>query len=136
MSSPSRKRSHSTEPPKKQQRMQVEKAADLDVVLAKCRQLRTKLEGKISTKNVSPKDLPDSIPSDIVEVGSLTVTEVLEGIEGIALKIAQQVLSKKGFSMDIPSRAASNQIYVKEWDRIVLGGKRSARSFINVKVRK
>ena len=33
------------------------------------------------------------------------------------------------------ARAASNQIYVPELDRIVLGDKRGTRSFLNVKVR-
>ena len=42
-------------------------------------------------------------------------------------------LSKQGFQLDIPSRAASNQIYVPELDRIVLGDKRGTRSFLNVK---
>ena len=49
------------------------------------------------------------------------------------MNIADQVLSKRGFTINIPSRASTNQIYVKEWDRIVLGGKRSTRSFLNVK---
>lgn len=40
----------------------------------------------------------------------------------------------QGFQLEIPSRAASNQIYVPELDRIVLGGKRGTRSFLNVKV--
>jgi meiotic recombination protein SPO11 len=68
-----------------------------------------------------------------VEVAELSALHVLEGMEAVALKIADQVLAKKGFSMEIPSRASTNQIYVKEWDRIVLGGKRSTRSFLNVK---
>ena len=42
-------------------------------------------------------------------------------------------LSKQGFQLDIPSRAASNQIYVPELDRIVLGDKRGTRSFLNAK---
>ena len=32
------------------------------------------------------------------------------------------------------ARAASNQIYIPELDRIVLGDKRGTRSFLNVKV--
>lgn len=40
----------------------------------------------------------------------------------------------KGFQLEIPSRAASNQIYVPELDRIVLGSKTGTRSFLNVKV--
>ena len=109
----------------------VQKADDLDIVLAKCRELKANLRKDTS----KVEDKPDGIPSDIVEVAELSASEVLGGIEGIALNIAHQVLAKKGFSMDIPSRAASNQVYVKEWDRIVLGGKRSARNFMNVKVR-
>lgn len=35
--------------------------------------------------------------------------------------------------MEIPSRGSSNQVYVKEWDRIVLGGKRMGRNFMNVR---
>jgi hypothetical protein len=74
-----------------------------------------------------------AVPADIVEVDELSTTEVLEGIEGIALRITQQVLARKGFSMEVPSRAGANQIYVREWDRIVLGGKRTTRSFMNVR---
>jgi meiotic recombination protein SPO11 len=79
------------------------------------------------------KVLPQGVPSNIVEVADLSATHVLEGMEYIAVNIANQVLTKKGFSFDIPSRASTNQIYVKEWDRIVLGGKRMTRSFLNVK---
>jgi meiotic recombination protein SPO11 len=126
--------SRSTEPAaKKPRRVLVEKAADADETLAKCRELRQELSTKISTKNIAAKDLPDSVPSNIQEVEELTTTEVLEGIEAVALGITSQVLSKQGFNFEVPSRASSNQLYIKEWDRIVLGGKRSTRSFMNVK---
>lgn len=69
----------------------------------------------------------------IVEVSEMNTTEVIEGIEAIAMKIARQVLDKRGFQLDIPSRAASNQVYIPELDRIVLGDKRGTRSFLNVK---
>lgn len=109
-------------------------AKDVDEVLKKCRRLRKELQRKGKGKNDNDNDnVPDTVPSDIVEVSELKETQVLEGMEAIALRIAQQVLAKKGFALDIPSRASSNQIYVKEWDRIVLGGKRSTRSFLNVK---
>jgi hypothetical protein len=106
-------------------------ADDADLVLAKCRELKTKLR---ITGGTTTDARPDDIPSGIVEVDELSSKEVLEGIENVALHIAKQVMSKQGFSMEIPSRAASNQVYVKEWDRIVLGGKRMERSFTNVKV--
>lgn len=164
-------------------RKPVEKADDLDIVLKQCRSLKEELRQKAS-KSVASRENEeeqDEIPAGIVEVTELSSTEVLEGIEGIALTIASQVMACKGFSMEIPSRAASvgrpwwarfsyfkrcllkrpfvvaivvvdvvanqqlcffstsishllqNQVYVKAWDRIVLGGKRSARSFMNVK---
>lgn len=111
----------------------VERAKDADVVLKKCRELRQKLIAQDDDKPTQAV-LPESIASkSIVEVAELPPSQVLEGMEALALHITQQVLAKKGFTMDIPSRAASNQLYVKEWDRIVLGGKKSARSFLNVK---
>lgn len=107
----------------------------------------------------------------IVEVVEMNSTEVMEGIENVAVTIAHQVLARQGFQLDIPcelvifltirscesiivvplpphddvqadppsssrtARAASNQIYVPELDRIVLGDKRGTRSFLNVKVK-
>jgi meiotic recombination protein SPO11 len=109
----------------------VERAKDADLVLRKCRKLREQMLVDLDNQSTA---VPDSVASTtIVEVAELSGPQVLEGMEAVALSIAQQVLAKKGFSMDIPSRAASNQIYVKEWDRIVLGGKKSTRSFLNVK---
>lgn len=69
----------------------------------------------------------------IVEVSEMSSTEVVEAIEAIAIRIANQVLMKKGFSMEIPSRSSSNQVYIPQLDRIVLGDKKGTRSFLNVK---
>lgn len=121
----------SPEPPKSRKR-DTKQAPDAEKVLTKCRQLRDSLRKK--KREAPTQQEPASIPKNIVEVEELSSKEVLEGMEAVALKIASQVLNKQGFSMDIPSRAASNQVYVKEWDRIVLGEKRSSRSFLNVKV--
>jgi meiotic recombination protein SPO11 len=115
-------------------RVVVQRAKDADIVLAQCRKLHAELIAKAAaTDNAVARAIPDGIPSNIVEVAELPEAQVLEGMEVIALQVAHQVLSKKGFSMEVPSRAASNQVYVKEWDRIVLGGKRSSRTFLNVK---
>ena len=134
MSTKKRSRADGTTTGAGQKRVPVEKADDLDIVLAKCRELKTALRQK--DMDGAEKVIPESVKSEeILEVVELSATEVLEGIEGVALTIAKQVLSKQGFTMDVPSRSASNQIYVKEWDRIVLGGKRSTRSFMNVRVR-
>lgn len=110
----------------------LKKADDAEVVLVKCRQLRDELRVKQEATLVAA--LPAHILQTIVEVEELDSAQVLEGMETIALGIANQVLAKQGISMEIPSRSAVNQIYIKEWDRIVLGDKRGTRSFLNVKV--
>jgi Type IIB DNA topoisomerase len=88
---------------------------------------------KAMLSKMDPATTPDTIPSKIIEVSELKAKEVLEGMETLALRIANQVLTKQGFSMVVPSRAASNQIYIAEWDRIVLGNKCSSRNFLHVK---
>jgi meiotic recombination protein SPO11 len=118
----------------KKKRAVVSIAKDADQVLHKCRKLKQELIEKANRQAEETEDMrPVGLPLDILEVAELNAPQVLEAMESIALKIAQQVLNKQGFSMEIPSRAASNQIYVKEWDRIVLGGKKSNRTFLNVK---
>ena len=120
---------------KSHKRRTVTRARDADRVLTACRKLREKMrtEKENDDDKTAPRILPAGVPSSIVEVAELRETQVLEGMETIALNIAHQVLNRKGITMDIPSRAATNQLYVKEWDRIVLGGKRSTRSFLNAK---
>ena len=118
---------------KNRKRETVKLASDADLVLSKCRELKVKLRNKANQEAVPSIASDENISKDIIEVDELSATEVLEGIEGVALRITQQVLSKKGFSMEIPSRSASNQIYIKEWDRIVLGAKRTGRNFMNVR---
>eukprot|EP00521_Asterionellopsis_glacialis_P008176 CAMPEP_0195284510 /NCGR_PEP_ID=MMETSP0707-20130614/2687_1 /TAXON_ID=33640 /ORGANISM="Asterionellopsis glacialis, Strain CCMP134" /LENGTH=422 /DNA_ID=CAMNT_0040343865 /DNA_START=138 /DNA_END=1403 /DNA_ORIENTATION=+ len=121
-------------------------AKDADKVLQKCRKLRQQLVKKAEQKqnrlehDDSGSDLddhlleiPEGIPPNILEVVEMRELAVIENMETVALRVATQILSKQGFSLEIPSRAASNQIYVKEWDRIVLGDKRGTRSFLNVK---
>lgn len=124
--------SSSSSPPRSSRKRDTSAADDAEDVLVKCRELKESLR----SKKLAPKPEATNIPKNIVEVEELSSTEVLEGMENVALQIASQVLNKQGFSMEIPSRAASNQVYVKEWDRIVLGEKRSSRNFLNVKVRK
>ena len=116
----------------KQQRT-VTRARDADRVLSACRKLRDEMRADDDDDKTEPRVLPAGVPANIVEVAELRETQVLEGMETIALNIAHQVLNRKGITMEIPSRAATNQLYVKEWDRIVLGGKRSTRSFLNAK---
>ena len=120
-------------------------AKDADVVLGPCRKLRAKLalalrqqdeqdEKTTSGATTATAAATATANTDIVEVSELSSSQVMDGMEAIALQIATQVLAKQGFQMEIPSRAASNQVYIAEWDRIVLGNKTGTRSFLNVKV--
>ena len=91
---------------------------------------------KATTQQLSLSEIKSASSTgkkQIVEVVEMNSTEVMEGIENVAIKIAHQVLAKQGFQLDIPSRTNSNQIYVPEWDRIVLGDKCGTRNFLNVK---
>jgi len=91
---------------------------------------------KAKTQQLSLSELKSATSiggKKIVEVAEMNSTEVMEGIENVAIKIANQVLAKQGFQLDIPSRSNTNQIYIRELDRIVLGDKRGTRSFLNVK---
>jgi len=89
------------------------------------------------TQQLSLSELKSQVDENgkrkIVEVVEMNSTEVMEGIENVAVAVAHQVMAKQGFRLEIPSRAASNQIYVPELDRIVLGDKRGMRTFLNVK---
>ncbi|EYU38506.1 hypothetical protein MIMGU_mgv1a022088mg [Erythranthe guttata] len=66
------------------------------------------------------------------EVADLPLSSVQSTIESLALSLAHSILSGNGFSFSVPSRAAANQLYVPELDRIVLKDKSSIRPFANV----
>ncbi|KAL7133397.1 hypothetical protein ABFS83_12G137900 [Erythranthe nasuta] len=66
------------------------------------------------------------------EVADLPLSSVQSTIESLALSLAHSILSGDGFSFSVPSRAAANQLYVPELDRIVLKDKSSIRPFANV----
>jgi len=44
-------------------------------------------------------------------------------------RLSESVLRGDGFSLDVPSRAKGNQLYVRELDRIVLRNAVSRRPF-------
>ena len=112
-------------------------ADDAPIVLKKCKKLHEELKIKAQQPKKSIHSNDEVVESlrgkSIIEVTEMSSTEVMEGIESIAMDIARQVLNKKGFVLEIPSRTSTNQIYVPELDRIVLGEKKGTRSFLNVK---
>jgi meiotic recombination protein SPO11 len=58
----------------------------------------------------------------MLKVEDLDTGAVAEKIESIAQRIAKDVMEGRGYTFTVPSRASSNQHYVKSLDRIVLGG--------------
>lgn len=110
-------------------------AADATEVLAKVRKLREATVKKIDkevSKSSSGDDYGDFDPSTLLKVEDLDTSAVAEKIEGIAQGIAKDVLEGRGYKFTVPSRASSNQHYVKSLDRIVLGGNKGSRNFSSV----
>jgi len=132
-------------------------AADADDVLAKVRELQDALRsgqgadirpsaGVTATARLAPTGADGAPPTpvksegstataakEIVEVSDLPTTRVLESIEAIAVRAAHSVLAGRGLTFSIPSRSSTNQVYVPELDRIVLGDKRGSRSISSVR---
>lgn len=73
-----------------------------------------------------------TLPFRCREVADLSLSSVQSNIESLILKIAHSIISGQGFSFDVPSRSAANQLYVAELDRIVLKDKSSQRPFANI----
>eukprot|EP01135_Chromosphaera_perkinsii_P004339 Nk52_evm6s278 gene=Nk52_evmTU6s278 len=63
------------------------------------------------------------------EVVEMTDEDVAKQIERIVVSVAESIVADKGFSFVLPSRSSSNQVYVPELDRIVLGTAVSTREF-------
>ncbi|RYG48509.1 hypothetical protein EON67_07535 [archaeon] len=89
------------------------------------------------------RDAPDAaVTATPMELGYDKVREVVEcdpptllsSIEGVFLGVVSSILSSAGFSYSVPSRAASNQQYIAQLDRIVLGDKVRARLRVRVRV--
>eukprot|EP00548_Thalassiothrix_antarctica_P013779 CAMPEP_0194166680 /NCGR_PEP_ID=MMETSP0154-20130528/2221_1 /TAXON_ID=1049557 /ORGANISM="Thalassiothrix antarctica, Strain L6-D1" /LENGTH=440 /DNA_ID=CAMNT_0038877415 /DNA_START=71 /DNA_END=1393 /DNA_ORIENTATION=+ len=117
-------------------------ATDADRVLKKCRALKRNQRDTYFNKDDDNSSTENKrLKENVVEVEELETYEVMEGIEDLVMNVVQQIMAssgkkngnKNGFTLEIPSRAASNQFFIKEWDRIVLGTKTSSRSMLNVK---
>lgn len=83
-----------------------------------------------SSKALSLSDI--NVASACREVSDRDVATVQVAIERTVLAVARSILAGSGFSFDVPSRAASNQLYVPELDRIVLRDKSSSRPFASL----
>ncbi|KAI0563053.1 Type IIB DNA topoisomerase [Gracilaria domingensis] len=91
-------------------------------------QLRDSMRRQQSTR----VDLADiDLPGVLKEVLELAADNVRRRIEFTLARIARSILEGHGFNFVVPTRSASNQLYVPELDRIVLKDKTTVRSFAN-----
>ncbi|KAL0245941.1 hypothetical protein GEMRC1_007157 [Eukaryota sp. GEM-RC1] len=103
--------------------------ADPDIVLAHVEEL-TKRDRAAKKKRLTVHDIESDIK--LKEVKILNASEVSSLIEEHMLRVTHSILSGDGISFTLASRASSNQHFVEELERIVLGDKETIRSFANV----
>ena len=103
-------------------------AVDAGSVLRKVRAMVASMRSDTSAQ----KTLADLGVVGVHEVAELTINDVLDRIEELLCGVASTVLAGEGFSYAVPSRAAGNQEYIPELDRIVLRAKAGIRQFASV----
>jgi meiotic recombination protein SPO11 len=107
-------------------------------ILSSLRDLASAASSSSSSKSkTAGKDPADHDPSadpasSYIVVADQDTASVTSRINRLVLAAARSILSGRGFSFAVPSRAASNQIYLPDLDRIVLLRRESARPFANV----
>uniref|UniRef100_A0A7S4B373 DNA topoisomerase (ATP-hydrolyzing) n=1 Tax=Chrysotila carterae TaxID=13221 RepID=A0A7S4B373_CHRCT len=106
----------------------IPKPTELENTLRPVKSLRTALGSTAATK----RTLADAGVSGVCkEVRTLEPTSVRDEIENICVRAVLSVLKGEGFSYAMPSRAASNVMYVPDLDRVVLRDKVLERVFAN-----
>lgn len=100
----------------------------VDEVLAAVRQTRKALFILLSGTEDAPML---SNLAGVTEVEDLTTDQVSEKIEDLVVNVVTQIVTNGSFELLIPNRSSSNQRYIEELDRTVLGDKMSKRAFLN-----
>jgi meiotic recombination protein SPO11 len=100
----------------------------VDEVLAAVRQTRKALFTLLSGTEDAPML---SNLAGVTEVEDLTTDQVSEKIEDLVVNVVTQIVTNGSFELLIPNRSSSNQRYIEELDRTVLGDKMSKRAFLN-----
>ena len=105
-----------------------EEVYDVNDTLKKVKKLReTQAEDEEARSSTVAK-----VEAGLTEVLELPCESVADRIEELVVSVVMQILTgNKGFELAIPNRAATNQLYIEEIDRIVLGNKMSKRQFLN-----
>jgi meiotic recombination protein SPO11 len=101
---------------------------EVDEVLAAVRKTRKALFDLLS----ATEDVPMlSNLAGVTEVEDLTTDQVSQKIEDLVVSVVTQIVTNGSFELLIPNRSSSNQRYIEELDRTVLGDKMSKRAFLN-----
>lgn len=100
---------------------------DVDAVLAPVRALRKRTAA--AGKNVCNSLAGLKFSSILKEVLEMDGNAVRHGIERILAAVTRTIIAGDGFRYVVPTRSASNQMYVEELDRIVLKDKVTQRAF-------
>ncbi|KAL0211718.1 hypothetical protein RCL1_005344 [Eukaryota sp. TZLM3-RCL] len=116
-------------PPKRRASDQPVASESTEIILAKVADLRNAERAK-KKKRLTIDDISTDL--SLTEVKSLDAEEVSSLIEQHMLRVAHTILSGDGLSFTLPSRSSTNQHYVEELERIVLGSKETTRSFASV----
>lgn len=104
-------------------------AWDVEEVLQPVKQLRRKLGQAGSSRKQTLEEV--GVLGVSKEVKNMPADDVTAEIERICLDAVGSILRGEGFSYLMPSRVASNQMYVPELDRVVLKDKMLERVFAN-----
>ncbi|KAL6225302.1 hypothetical protein ACLB2K_004152 [Fragaria x ananassa] len=101
-------------------------------ILHSVHKLTDSLRSSAAASSSKTLTLADLSIASCREVRELPISSVQSEIESLMLKVLHSILDGHGFAFDVPSRAAANQLYVPELDRIVLKDKSSLRPYANV----
>ncbi len=96
---------------------------DIDKNMAPIRKLRANM------KTVAPKSLQGI--QGIREVQELNTDDVSHKLEDLVVDVVLQILKGGSFELTVPNRSTSNQRYLEDLDRNVLGDKVSKRLFLS-----
>lgn len=90
--------------------------------------LKGTMQKSTNAPMISLKDIPE-LSNATREVVEKAPEQVKTEIERLVLAVVSSVLEGEGFEYVVPTRSASNQLYVPQLDRIVLQDKVSRRPF-------
>eukprot|EP01134_Creolimax_fragrantissima_P003200 CFRG3200T1 len=119
-----------TDNEKGKKKAKVQEIIDVDKDLGHLRNLATDTLADMAASRPKLSEL--AIENLGEQAKEMSDDEVKNEIETIMVQVAQSIMSGEGFTYNVALRAASNQLYIPELDRLVLKNAISARPFSNI----